>query len=316
MKKFILIVLVVVLSKLSFAYAYNSNGIFIEEPGATSDGFVGTKTTFIDPIGMKHRLTITRNTIPTNRLKNLAGKTIYREVPVQNETEFSKEYMDEPYELFSYNENIMELKNSDKESITLRRSLWDDGNWKEYLKNNAIHITPCYTNHSCSYIYNSKYNLSEGDHVVWGEKCGHILVFDMNDATVAYCREKSSPYYCSARDEVYIGANNLFKTYKCFKDSSNESEKYNTKTINKWYEGQEVWDVLKGRGVVVFTSVTERNSTTVWINVKFDTNLFKDWKDIDTYTFSGKYQNNQAQRLYPIETKKVLFDLDKLFPKK
>lgn len=300
MKKFMLIVLVIILSKLSFVYADkprkggNASGASTFRPAPTES-------------------------ISLNCLKGLAGKTIYRDVPAQNETEFSKEYMNEPYELFSYNESIMELKNSDKKSIILEKDLWDDGNWKEWKKDIRCDSVSYFfhkINDNCSYVYNSKYNLRKGDHVVWDKKCGRILVFDLNNATVTYCRDISSSYYCTARDETeFIGANNLIKTYKCFKDSSNESEKYSTKTINKWYVGQEVWDVLKGRGVVVCTSVVG-NDGPININVRFDTKFFMDWYDIDTYTLSGKYKENQAQRLFPTETKSAIFYLDKLFPKK
>lgn len=169
----------------------------------------------------------------SEQLKHLAGKMIYRDVPAQNETQFSKEYTEECYELFSYNENIMELKNSNKKSIILERSLWDDGNWKEWAgrkqdkgMSRFLKLTQSdkNINHSCAYIYNQRYNLKRGDHVIWDKKCGHILIFDtgvsseVEIATVAYCGGKSSPHYCRATDEVeYIGANNLTKSGKCFK---------------------------------------------------------------------------------------------------
>ena len=179
MKKLILIGLVIVLSKLSFVYAGSA------------------------------------------QLKKLAGKMIYREVSAQNETEFSKEYINEPYELYSYDENIISLKNSDKKIIILGRSLWDDGNWKEWNKQPVDKVV---TPDSCSHVYNQKYNLSRRDHVIWDKKCGHILIFDIGAiseasiATVAYCNEKSSSFYCTARNEVeYIGTNNLTKSNKCFK---------------------------------------------------------------------------------------------------
>ena len=71
---------------------------------------------------------------------------------------------------------------------------------------------------SCSSTYLGKYNLRKGDHVVWDKKCGTVLVFDINNATVAYCRDRLSRFYCTVRDEVeYIGANNLTKSDKCFK---------------------------------------------------------------------------------------------------
>ena len=185
MKKFVLIGLIIVLSKLSFVYADSA------------------------------------------QLKKLAGKMIYRNVPAQNETEFSKEYMNEYYELFSYNKSLMELKDSSKKSITLARSLWDDGNWKTqetfYFTNSALSKNND-INHNCSHVYNQKHNLNRGDHVAWDGKCGHILIFDISlidrkeIATVAYCRGKSSLFYCTARDEVeYIGTNNLTKNNKCFK---------------------------------------------------------------------------------------------------
>lgn len=210
MKKIILIVLIIILSKLSFVYA---DIYFLPAP--------------------------LLNNLKVTQLEYLAGKIIYRDVPARNKTEFSKEYMNEYYELFSYNENLMELKDSNKKSIILARSLWDDGNWKDrecfYLTNfaplkyNETKISmhsDNNTNHNCNcyYFCNQKYNLKCEDHVVWDKKCGHVLIFKTNStsnhdiATIVYCRGKLSPFYCTARDEIeYIGVNNLIKSDKCFK---------------------------------------------------------------------------------------------------
>lgn len=113
----------------------------------------------------------------------------------------------------------------------LNRNLWDDDNWEE-VKRIWYFIKPGSYNDKdgsclCSCIYNQKYNLKRGDHVVWNGKCGQILIFDIKHtglssefmvATVAYCRGRRSIHYCTATDEVeYIGANNLTKSNKCFK---------------------------------------------------------------------------------------------------
>lgn len=115
MKRFVLIGLMIVLSKLSFVCA--------DIPNKGSDS-AGTSTFRPSTSSIKF-LNIER------QLKYLAGKMIYRDVFAQNEIEFSAEYINEPYKLFSYNENLMELKDSGGKSIILKRSLWDDGNWKE-----------------------------------------------------------------------------------------------------------------------------------------------------------------------------------------
>lgn len=127
MKKFALIGLVIVLSKLSFIYADNSKAAWMES-------LKGIGTTTALPTTVINSVDITK------QLKYLAGRTIYREVPAQNETEFSKEYMNEPYELFSYNKTLMELKDSNKKSIILGRNLWDDGNWKELVGVNVYDL--------------------------------------------------------------------------------------------------------------------------------------------------------------------------------
>ena len=67
-------------------------------------------------------------------LSKLAGKQIYRDVPVRGKSFFSKEYMNIKYELYSYNDSYIEIKQLEGieygKSIILNRSLWDDGKWK------------------------------------------------------------------------------------------------------------------------------------------------------------------------------------------
>ena len=116
MKKFILIGLVIILSKLSFVYA----GV----PKATRKDQAQNTTAFGTISDWKDRVLI----------KNLIGKTIYRDVPVQNETEYDIAYQNIPYTIESYNENIISLIDKDKNPIVLNRSLWDDGNWKEWTE--------------------------------------------------------------------------------------------------------------------------------------------------------------------------------------
>lgn len=293
MKKFILIGLVIVLSKLSFVYADDQKLNGSEQLKKIYDSR-GTFTSWFSPspvtITNKYKLTI-------NKLKDLAGKTIYRDVPARNVEEFSKEYMNEPYELFSYNESIMELKDANKKSIILDRDLWDDGNWKEYVETT-------WRREAGSETFKIRFDFKFGDkvrttdeynenfHVPYPGIVGKItnittVLFPSNEVATLDSGERLGTYWL---------------------------QKYDTKITKTWYIGQEVWDVIKGRGRVVNIILSE---TSDWkVRVKFDNDLFCGWSDMDDYTLSGKYNDRQAQRLFPIETKSVVYNLDKLFPKK
>lgn len=104
-------------------------------------------------------------------------------------------------------------------------------------------------------------------------------------------------------------------TYADLKQLKHLTEKtiiYGSVDDGKWYLGQEVWDVIKGRGTIVNMTVEGKDK----IKVKFEKNLVMELFDMEDYTLDGKYNDRQARRLYPIETKSVIFDLNELFPKK
>ena len=165
-------------------------------------------------------------------LSKLAGKQIYRDVPVNSKSFFSKEYMNIKYELHSYSDTLLELKQLEGieygKKIVLFRSLWDDGNWKEYTIDR----------------YDTRY------------------------------------YFWSTGP------------------ASKASE---------FYDGEKVWDVLRGRGIV---EEVKNGNDTMSIKVKLDTGL------ILFYHENGSYDDKEVRRLYPIETKSINFTLEKLFPEK
>ena len=90
-------------------------------------------------------------------LSKLAGKQIYRDVPVNSKSFFSKEYMNIKYELYSYDDSYIELKQIEGieygKKILLSRSLWDDGNWKEEI---LSRVDKFIETHSCA--HNTKYS--------------------------------------------------------------------------------------------------------------------------------------------------------------
>jgi len=61
---------------------------------------------------------------PENKLENLIGKTIHRDVPAKNKTECDTAYQNTPYTIDSYNENIVSLRDEKGNLIILNRSLW------------------------------------------------------------------------------------------------------------------------------------------------------------------------------------------------
>lgn len=276
-----MIVLVIILSKLSFIHA--------------GDNFIRTSPLFLSSpvITYKFGLNYTR------QLKYLAGKKIYRDVPVKNETEFSKEYMNEPYELFSYNIAIMELKNSNRKSIILERNLWDDGNWKEW---NAIERIEARVE---SNVYNFKvgdkvktnkeYNRNFKAHItgeivnIWtGIISNTVVILDNGKILDTTWLEKDN--------EIFIGTIMIG----------------NVRSDDGWYVGMEVCDILEGRGIVVKVS---RNSDE-WYPVEVKLDRKRSLTINDTYTLGGVHLIGQVRRLYPAEVQSVVFDFDKLFPKK
>ena len=236
---------------------------------------------------------------------------------------------------------------------TLGRNLWDDGNWKEWKQTeqtisywNKIRDKGYAGTETCSFpeiqkqssiLYNSNHKLSQWDHVcinynrteTWME-CGQILMFYnienescYNHVIVRLCNKNNQNKY--RRDIIaYQKVEWLEKTtkhawqsefyYPIYEEyiSSVYSSTTWKETRIEWYVGQEVWDVIKGRGVVVNTAVEGTNK----IKVKFETCTFQYFPNMDDYTIAGKYHDNQAQRLFPVEIKSVVYDLDKLFPKK
>lgn len=102
-------------------------------------------------------------------------------------------------------------------------------------------------------------------------------------------------------------------SYKKLKEKNVDSVKVsNDKKKSLFYEGQEVWDIAKGRGRVVNLQVIDGNTRKV--KVKFERDLINGIFDMDDYTLDGKYKDSQVQRLFPIEIKSVVYNLDKLFP--
>mgnify|MGYP001573201057 CR=1 FL=1 len=83
--------------------------------------------------------------------------------------------------------------------------------------------------------------------------------------------------------------------------------KQTLKNDDNFYEGQKVWDVLRGRGTV---EEVENGHGTMSIEVKLNSGL-RLW-----YHENGSYDDKEVRRLYPIETKSINFTLDKLFPEK
>lgn len=278
MKKFVLIGLVIVLSKLSLAYGW------------------------VDPTRTEKWRTGTASLIVSNSIEQFVGKTIYRDVPVQNETEYDTAHQNIPYTIDSYNGDIVSLRDRDGKLIVLDRNLWDDGNWKEW-KNSPESLVGKFIHRTKPRIIGTVNDPNRVDNSFMGEKMLLISV---------------------CRDSFTLSSNILTKynftlDRKTWDDGNWEecaSSEYFPVAVKetsiKWYFGQEVWDVIKGRGIVVNTAVGGTDK----IKIKFHENLFGNFSDMDDYTVGGKYNDKQAQRLFPVTTKSVIYDLDKLFPKK
>ena len=237
------------------------------------------------------------------QIRNLIGKKIYRTVPCKGD----KSYINDPRKLLEVKDNDLILSGwkEDEEPIKLSRSKWDDGNWIEFIETKhdngnidelkkligkmIYRVAPLVTGS----LWFKFYTDSPGKLLSVDKENIVIEDIDAFGGKMALCTET----WNDGNWKEYVRAGYFFLTYgKC-----------STKT--EWYVGQEVWDIIKGRGTVVCTSVENSNK----INVKFDVNLFADWHDIDTYTLSGKYKESQAQRLFSTEIKSVVYDLDKLF---
>lgn len=85
-------------------------------------------------------------------------------------------------------------------------------------------------------------------------------------------------------------------------------------SAEQFYEGQEVWDVLEGRGIIKTITPKEQicfPEAAMAVKVKMNNGNYR-W-----YSLDGKYASRQeVRRLYPIETKSINFTLDILFPRK
>ena len=83
------------------------------------------------------------------------------------------------------------------------------------------------------------------------------------------------------------------------------------KAKTRWHVNQPVWHVLKGRGTIKEISYFGKCPLRVKFNFQKGYVLYTDWY---SFTLDGKASENEAQVLFPIETKRVIYDLDKLFP--
>ena len=234
-------------------------------------------------------------------LESLAGKQIARNVPVKTKTDYDESFINTPYKLFAYDEYLMTLEKEDTGRISLNRELWDDGNWKEWK---STEQTICYWNRvrdevyvgtetfrmetykPPSTFYNSNHKLSQWDHVyinfnrleIRGTwmECGQILIFYNIESELCY---------------------NHAIVRLCNK---NNQSKYRRDTIT--YQKTE-W--------------LEKTTKHVWQS-EFYYPAHREYINsvMDDYTLDGKYKDSQVQRLFPITTKSVIYNLDKLFSKK
>ena len=205
-------------------------------------------------------------------------------MPAQNETEYSKEYMNEPYELFSYNENIINLKDANGKFIILGRDLWDDGNWKECVDKKQTDT--------------NTHNLKIGDTVKTTNE--HDKCFNNSGITGKIINITTVPY---PNNEVATLDNGKIL-------DTDWLEKYDP---NKWCVGQEVWDILEGRGVIIGINMGGRYP--VLVNMEKDFYM-KNEQHPNSYTLGGIYMFGQGRRLYNAKIKTITLNIDKLFPKK
>ena len=227
-------------------------------------------------------------------LSKLAGKQIYRDVSVNSKLFFSKEYMNIKYELYSYSDTLVELKQKEGieygKMIILSRPLWDDGNWKEWRE--AKRLTA-----------EAEKDRSATRGYIWvGTTTAHdnIANFarknDLSKLACVNCKKVGGLYI----DGVVLGCT------KC--NIPSLISEYQSQT--QFYEGQEVWSTVYGRGVVKQPIISFGYKEYI-IPVDFGGNI-----GVWNYTTDGRDQTSQPQTLFPITTKQVIYNLDKLFPEK
>ena len=205
MKKFILLNLIIILAGLSFCYADVKWKEYTEQPKC-------------------------------NSLEKLVGKFIHR-TKDNRSLEYDNSFMNGKWLLTCVgSETFTIYRNTvDGEKFKLYRSLWGDGNWKEWKEPNQYCSWTGFTNtllinNPPSIIYNSTLNLKQWDHVYlnfnrpgmrmsWIE-CGQILMFYnmdgescFNHAVIRLCSKHNNKY---RRDIIaYQRVSWLKKDAKC-----------------------------------------------------------------------------------------------------
>ena len=172
---------------------------------------------------------LTLHTCFSVELESLAGKQIYRDVPVKTNTAYNESHMNTVYKLFAYDKHTITIE-KDENQFMLGREFWDDGNWKEWkqIKKDALYQTTQtmfgtrdnfivrmdYPYEPPSSIEHNRYcKLNQWDHVYINYnrsdiktghrlECGHILMFYnlngescFNRAVVRLCNENNQSKY-------------------------------------------------------------------------------------------------------------------------